>query len=296
MLTVNLTIESKKRRWLDRFRRRRFVLHLPEFWEEVQPLRRRQRWWRWVMALPRPAAQRAMVRDLLPRHFRRILSDLDMAALAMQLDWTGGDPQCDQVPIPHTTHVGRMYHFPTAKGENTTCIEYALADDYYKQFADGDAEALFRLSATLWRESDHDADAALRRGDKRVPLCDKAEVEKRAAVLREAPAEIHLQALHFFGGLKKYIHRVYGNWLFEQPEEDEEGEAASADAKAGSPDFGWWGVFQQVAEAGVFGHDVRQVYQAPLHEVCVYLVRKRVQEQQMNSQMPAPPRQNDYDD
>lgn len=288
MLKIVLTLNNARRSWIP-FRRRAFVLNLPEMWSEVQPLARRQRWWRWIISLPGPAAQRAMLRDLLPLRYRRRLRPMEFAALAHHLAWTAPDMQCEQVPIPHFTHAGRMYYFPTPKGENTTCLEYAIADDYYKEFAAGDTEALFRLSATLWRERDTDSAATLRRGDKRVLLNDKAEIEHRVRVLREAPADFHLQALYFFAGLKQYVHRIYGTWLFEPTDDDDDADDEAVRPTNNGPDFGWWGVFQQVASEGVFGHDVRLVYQAALHEVCVHLVRRRVEAQRMGStQTPAP--------
>ncbi len=233
-----------------------------------------------------------MMRDILqamPRKMRRLLSPLDFAALARIMDWTQATPQCEQVPVPHGTHRGIMYHFPTPKGANTTCLEYAIADEYYKEFVAGDAEALPLLAATLWREEDKDAAAALRRGDRRVRLYDKAEIEARARLLRDMPEDLQLQALTFFGGLKQYVHRVYGKWIFEEQEEDEDDDTQGAEKPGRGPDFGWWGILQQVAEARVFGN-VQEVYQASLHEVCVFLVRKRIEQENIRSQAPAMPR------
>lgn len=243
------------------------------------------------MTLPRLAAQRAMVRDLLgkvPGRIRHRLSGFDFASLAMNLSWTEATPQCDSVPIPNFSHRGRSYVLPSRHGENLTCLEYAIADEYYKAFTDGDAGALALLVATLCREEDPDAEAALRRGDKRVPLHDKAEIVARAERLRDAPHEMQLQALLYFGGMKTYMHRVYGKWLFEQPEEEEEDSGIEASKKPRGPDFGWWGMLQQVAEGRVFGN-IKDVYQASLHEVCVYLVRKRLQEEQAQTAYQKPP-------
>jgi hypothetical protein len=205
MLTANLTIQ--RRSW-NPFRRRRFVLSLPERWDEVSPVSRRQRWARWVLVLPRPAAARAMLRDLIPRRFRKLLTPMDFAAFAQQLEWTHAEAQCEQVPMPHFSHNGRMYVFPTPKGANVTGVEFALCDDLYRQFSDGDLDALPVLSAAIWRERDHDTAAALRRGDARVPLSSKEEAELRARWLQEAPPEMQAQALLWFAGLKLYINRV----------------------------------------------------------------------------------------
>lgn len=284
MLPVHLTIE--RRSW-NPFRRRRFVLQLPETWAEVQPERRRIRWWRWTMTLPQPGAQRAMVRDLIPRRFRRLLTDMDMAALAAQLSWTHAEAQCEQVPVPRFEHNGGVYVFPSSKGANVTGVEFALCDDLYKQFADGDLDALPVLSAAIWRQEDWDGKAALRRGDARVPLVSKEEAEERARWLQKAPPEMHAQALLWFAGLKLYIHRVYGKWIFEEQEEDDEAETQQPATNNQSPNFGWWGVFLEVAEAGVFG-SLDKVYQTSIHDICIYLVKKRVDAEATRSNYTAP--------
>jgi len=295
MIPVRISYPSDTLRWWRRLRRRDFVLQVPERWDEAGSLRRRQRWWRWIIALPRPAAQRAMLRDLLrhlPRSILGQLPPLDFAALASLLDWTQAEMQCDQVPVPHCTVGGRMYHMPTAKGANVTCLEYAIADDYYSQFVQGDPTALLHLVATIWREQHADSADALRRGDKRAPLFDKAEIEARAVRLKKMPEDLQLQALMYFAGLKKYVHRVYGKWIFEQPDEGEEPDEKRQESRG--PDFGWWGILQQVAESGTFGI-IAQVNQASIHEVCVFLVRKRIEADNFRSQAPATHRPEDSD-
>lgn len=238
------------------------------------------------MTLPRPAAQRAMLRDLVPRRWRKMLSPMDFAALAAQLDWTHAEAQCEQVAIPHFTHKGQVYVFPKPKGPNVSGVEFALCDDLYKQFSDGDTDALLTLSAAIWRERDTDEAAALRRGDARVPLVSKEEAEARAVRMAKAPAEMHLQALLWFAGLKLYVHRVYGKWLFEEEEEDdEEPDNEQPATNSQQPNFGWWGIFLDVAEAGVFGR-LEQVYQTSIHDICIYLVKKRADAQ--SASPPAP--------
>lgn len=241
------------------------------------------------MTLPRPAAQRAMLRDLVPRRWRRMLTPMDFAALAAQLDWTHAEAQCEQVAIPHYTHRGQVYVFPKPKGPNVSGVEFALCDDLYKQFSDGDTDALLTLSAAIWRERDTDAAAALRRGDERVPLVSKEEAEARAVRMAKAPAEMHLQALLWFAGLKLYVHRVYGKWLFEEEEEDDESLTPDpSPQERGTPNFGWWGIFLDVAEAGVFGVE-DEVRQKSIHEICIYLVKKRADANAMGAAA-APPK------
>jgi len=142
---------------------------------------------------------------------------------------------------------------------------------------------LLRLSACLWREEDYNEKEALKRGDERVPLHSKEEVEARVIRMATVPTEVLLQALTWWIGMKMLINGMYGAWLFEQDEEDEEDEPASAEATAGKagkgPNFGWWGIFLDVAESGVFG-PLAQVYQTSIHDVCIFLVKKRAEANQ----------------
>lgn len=298
---MQILITSKKRRCWGLLRPRRFSLQMPRSWGEVTPLARRQRWWRWVITLPRPAATRAMVRDLLPKWARRQISDLDFAGLTLLLDWIQPTETTDEVPVPTFTVDGIEYHFPAPKGRNVKCLEFAIGDQYYQRFVAGEAEALMLLVATVWREQERDGAMALRRNDSRAPLYSSGEVEARAILLQHAPEEMVLQALLYFGGLKAYIHKVYGKWLFEQPDDDDDEEEDDADTakkpdqKTGSPDFGWWGVFQSVAEGGVFGN-LDQVYQTSLHDVCIYLVRKRAESNNAPEPKQSPTQTDDDDD
>lgn len=207
------------------------------------------------------------------------------AAIFDKFGWTEPTAQCERVALPEMRHDGRLYCFPTAKGENTTCIEYACADDYYKRIEAGDTEAILLLAATLWRERDYDKAATLRRGDVRTPLFDKAEVEARAKRLQGASPLMPTLALLYFMGLKMYVHRVYKGWIFEESDADEDEDEEREEGQqsgGGGPDFGWWGVFQWVAEVGVFGTEP-EVRQKPFHELCVFLVRKRMESDRVQS-------------
>jgi hypothetical protein len=266
------------------FRRRLFSLSVPDSWDQVQPMRRRVRWMRWMMSLPIEAARRAMIRDITPRWMRKRLTDLDMAGLTMLLTWINDEPQCEQVPISYFSHRGVVYYFPRAKGHNLRGIDFALASDYYDEFLSGKAEALAHLAAVLWREEDPDAERAGIRDDLRVPIYNRTQAEQRAHEMRKAPAWVLLQALLYFGGLKAFVHRMYGTWLFEQDDEDEEDEKPDNN----EPNFGWWGVFQDVALTGAYG-DVHQVKQTMLHDLCVFLVKRQVAARVTSNQPSAPP-------
>lgn len=281
-----VSITSKRRRWWQ-YRPRRLSLQMPESWGEVRPMSRRRRWMRWLMTLPIEAARRAMVRDLTPRWVRSSLSELDMAGLTLLLSWIHDKPQCESVPVPEFTHRGRTYYFPRNKGENIRGIDYAIASDYYDEFLAGNPKGLLNLTACLWRETDPNPQRAVERDDIRIPLHNRTEVESRAELIKKAPAWVMLQALLYFGGLKEYIHRIYGTWLFEEPDEEEE----DAPPTPSGPNFGWWGIFQDIAITGAYGK-VPEVEQCLLHELCVFLVKRQADARVVSNQS-SPARRSD---
>lgn len=277
MIKAILT-DQKRRRW-NPFRRRRFVLSIPQNWDEVMPLARRQRWWHWAATLPADESKGKIIRDLVPRRWRKQIHDLDMGAMAGQIEWTSPNPDATVIPLKSFWHQGIRYVFPIAKGGNVSCVEFALCEDYYRELDAGDSDALLRLSACIWREADTDEREMLKRGDERVKLHSKEEVEARVARLAGAPPEVHLQALTWWIGMKQLVNKIYGSWLFEQDEEDDDDDETDApsSAKASAsrgPDFGWWGIFLDVAESGTFGTK-DQVYQESIHDICIFLVKKR---------------------
>ena len=233
---------------------------------------------------------------MVPRRFRKDMSDLDRGALAQYLDWTEPAPDTEDAPLDRFFHRGAQYRFPSAKGANVSCIEFALCDDYYKEFTDGNADALLRVSACLWREEEEDGREALKRGDARTPLHSKDEVEARVKRLEGVAHEVHIQALMWWIGMKVLVNKMYGKWLFEEEEEEEDmDEPAYAKASAGKgPNFGWWGIFFDVAESGTFG-PLDKVHQASIHDICIFLVKKRADANQAPDPKPTSTIQDEED-
>lgn len=281
MIEAILT-EQKRRRW-NPFRRRRFVLRIPQKWSEVVAIRQRARWWSWAASLPPEEVNLKILNDLLPSNWRRQLSHLENGAIVGHLGWVMPVQDVEVIPLETFEHNDVRYVFPKPKGPNVSCIEFALCDDYYKQFIAGDAEALLRVSACLWREEEDDRREMLKRGDDRVLLHSQAEVEARVERLTGAPQEIHIQALMWWIGMKMLVNKMYGKWLFEEDEDEDiedVDEPAYAKASAGKgPNFGWWGIFLDVAETGVFG-PLEKVYQAAIHDICIFLVHNRAKANQ----------------
>src|SRR5690606_26772363 len=135
------------------------------------------------------------------------------------------------------------------------------------------------------REENPDTAAALRRGDKRTLLNSREEAEARAERLAGLEPYLQFAVLLYFAGLKEYIYKTYKAWLFEDDDDDieeekdgdeeDDDEPVQREAAPAQPDFGWWGIYQEAAEAGLFGR-LDQVYQASFHDVAMWLVRQRI--------------------
>ena len=292
MLQIGITA-TRPGRWRAGTRNSAWSRILPASWVEV-PDDCRAKYYTWLVA-DEEAGLLAVLRHLLhlPDWALSAISPDDTRAIIGLLSWMRPTADCKSIPFPSFQHRGITYHFPKPKGSNVTCLEYPLADEYYLRFyhsAQGDAEALLLLVATICRESEPDHAAAARRGDPRVPLNSRAEIEARALRLAGLPAYMQFAALLYFAGLKEYVYNTYKAWIFEEedvddpeaetPDEDDdedEYEAApeQAPARASGPDFGWWGIFQDAAEAGLFG-TLDDVYHTSLHNVAMWLVRQRV--------------------
>ena len=230
----------------------------------------------------------------LPRWAMAAVPLPQLKELRALIEWMTPTPDCENAPWQYFEHRGRTWHMPKPMGENMTCIEYPLADEYYLKFVqDGDDSALLMLVATLVREESTDPQRRLREDDVRVALYSRAEISDRATVLRHLPVEYQMSVLMWYAGMKQYVHRVYGPHLFEPDYDDDETTESKEDdyeeirdekEEDSADGFGWWGVFQDVAEAGLFG-TMKEVYQANFHEVCMWLVRKRIAERQMKAEM-----------
>ena len=210
----------------------------------------------------------------LPERTWRRLSPAHVADLLDRLPWLDIAPS----PVPMVDwfeHKGARYFLPAANFENGTCLEYPLADEYLTAYAaDGSESALRRLAATLCREATADTAEALRRGDPRVKLHSRAEGDARADRLAGLPSEWQVVVLLYFAGVKLLVHRLYGAWLFQQPEEDgEEKEAAEQ-----GDGLGWWGLYMDAAGGDV--QKLEAIEQSSFHTFCLMEVRRRKQQKQ----------------
>lgn len=308
MLTVQITAtypgrwrKTKKMTW-----RRQ----LPESWEDI-PATRRGHFFNLLVGNEENGV-RTVLRHLLrlPAWALQAMRAEEVATLCTVLTWMPPRPDCVRIPFPSFRHQRITYHLPAEKGKNLCCLEYPLADDYYlKFFNTADARALLCLVAVLCREENPDASARLSSGDPRVPLLSRAEAEARADRLEGLEPYLQYAVLMYFAGLKEFIYKTYKSWIFEEEEDidedeedeeddedpdlDEDAEEPPAASAPSSPDFGWWGTYQEAAEAGLFG-TLDQVYQTNFHNVAMWLVRQRIKAEAMRRQAPTQKQHDDY--
>lgn len=274
MPPIQIRIDLGRRNfWL--LGRKSFRRDLPTSFQEV-PAARRLVLLRYLIQHPEQAGRIKAMQHLLripPRIFKG-LNDLDIAALLDLCPWLAITESPAPI-LPEFTYRRTRYIAPAAHGLNLVGLEYPIADEAFEKYMKtGDIEALNLLIGTLYREQNYNEQAVARRGDERLPLLSRWEAEGRAITLAGAPVETKVSALLYFAGVKQYINKAYGQHLFEQPDDDDAPLVPST-----TPGLGWWGVYFNLAIDGPFGRNVEDVYQTSFHDICLYLVeRKRQQE------------------
>lgn len=214
----------------------------------------------------------------LPEKAWRAIDPQEKAAMLGLIEWMSPAPQCVSMPFQSFRHRGYTYYLPKAQFENGTCLEFALASDYYDKFRETKTpEDLLMIVATLCREANPDTAAAQLIGDVREPLTDRAQVEVRAQALKDLPMEYAVWVLYYFTGVKLLIRDTYHD-LFDEatpaPEEEEDDETPKVEEdKPDGPRFGWWSTFIQVAKTGVLG-DYNTLIQRRMHLLCMTLMEQ----------------------
>lgn len=253
---------------------RKIRRHLPDSLRAIEPGRRISVL-RPLIGIEGEAGRVAALKILLelPATAWNNLAPAHIADLLEKMPWLSLLPS-PVAPFEDFTHDGVRYFFPADNFENGTCLEYPFADEQMQAFVEkADDRALRMLTATLCREAEPDSSAALRRADRRVRLHSRAEVEARADRLEKCPLEWQVLALFYFVGVKTLVHRLYGPWLFNQPETDENGEAVEDPPKTDG--LGWWGLFMDAAGGDL--QKLEAIEQGNFHTFCLMEVRRRKQ-------------------
>lgn len=235
--------------------------HIPAGWDEVGPAA-----WHLLRLLARhpPGKGRAKaLRELVGlsrREWERLPPDI-IEALSSGLEWLDTTPI--RKPIRKSFRVGlRSYYLPDEDFLDGQAMAYALADGYFEEAVKPESNeaattAALRLLATIARP---------RKKLSRAPLRSVEEVEARAERFSRLPPEHVVHAIMYWAGVRMAISESYGTMLFEPSPLDDP-------TPHNIPSYGWWSIFQDVAEGGVFGN-LQDVERANFHEVCQWLARK----------------------
>lgn len=276
---IEITVE---RRFLWRLWRKRIRRDLPASWSEVAPARRLPLL-RLLYQYPGIAGRVRALRALidLPKPLFLALDDDQVGVLLDATSWMEAMPS-PEVSLAWFDHNKVRYYAPLSHGLNLLGIEYPIADEAFNNFVKtGDMEHLLLLCAVLYREANPDEDSVVRRGDIRTPMLSRWQAEERAKRLSGLANEVTIAIFLYFAGVKQYVHQVYGGVLFEAPEFDEHGNPVEAST---TPNLGWWTLYFSLATDGPFGRNVEEVYQTAFHDICLYLVDRKRQEDRREMQ------------
>jgi hypothetical protein len=275
-----------------------YPVRLPESWTEFLALKHDGR-----KALdtlinnPVDVAQFILLRGLLklPKTVFNALPDAKITLFLSHLTWLR--PDASPVPMfPKFTYRGKTFHLPKPKLENGRAQEFELADNCFnKILAESDPKSaenlLITLVATLCREENPNTEAVIERGDIRLPLVGRSDVSRRSEFLAGLPETVQVAVFLYFAGCKKYIFDLYGNHIFAQNEADDpdtegdfKNEKEAPDPRTVEP-FGWMGVFMELAENPV---NLPQIYDMNIHTLCVWLMRKKIQNDRIREQNTPP--------
>lgn len=276
-----LSIAAGKRFFVRRTVRR----PLPESWEEIPDGRRLsvvRELFRQDGIAGRVAALRVMLG--LPRAIWLNLTPDQIADLLDRTPWLSADPSPIAM-LPFFILKGKVYTLPANNFTNGVCAEFPLADDYLSDFLKkGDTNALLKMCAVLCREENPNFEEVQKRGDLRVPLQSKASIERRARRFAGLPEEIQLAVMLYFIGVKLLVNRLYGEWLFAKPSEEEE----ISGKKPKSDPLHWWGLFMDAAEGDPT--KLEAIHQSNFHNFCTMECRRRKQrlDAEMKRKMESP--------
>lgn len=215
----------------------------------------------------------------------------DVHALSKQVAWIHG-PAGPQSVIPYFRYRREKYLFPKPKAETWTALEYALAEDMFEGVFNPDhteqqqVEHMLQLTALVARERNPNRAQVLATGDERAPVRSREEVIDRTHRLVGLPPEYQHAALLYWLGVKEYIHNLYGQWLF-QGEDQADTDDLDTDPEpnpASGNLFGWWGLYMDVAEKGVFGN-LEAVHHTNFHTVCMFMVKQVQASRDMKQEM-----------
>lgn len=261
---IPIQIQRKRNKWWA-LRTRTFKGGLPTHWGEIVPSVRLE-CLRLLLSSESIATRLIILKKLikLPKWVWLALSDDDLSALLNAIDWMKIEPSTVPI-ISAIIWKGKTYTLPATNFDNGTAVQFPLADKFLQAFTEkGEEEDLLRLVASLCLAAKND----------------EFIIEKRAELLRGLPQETQVAVMLYFIGIKQFIADTYGEYLFDEEEEEED--LLVRVSVSHFPNFGWWAAYLQIAESGVFGN-YEQVLNTNFHKVIMYLIEKRKESKRMKA-------------
>jgi len=215
------------------------------------------------------APRRQIVEELLslPGEILGRIEISEMYDLIRCIDWMQIDPR-DVAPItPWIEHKSKLnrktkLYLPGKMFRNVTAMEYAMISDLYDEFKeDQNSDVESRMIAMALRPAGDSDDPA---SDPRIKLLSSDQAKEWLPLIRSLPDSIRAYMTTLISANIHRIYEQYKDWLFTDPESKEESEGLN---------FGWWGVFMDIAQDGVFG-DYNGVLYTDIHTICAYQIRK----------------------
>lgn len=225
--------------------------------------------WRCMHLLMHAAPRRQIVVELLslPSQILRMIGTGEMYDLIRCIDWMQIDPRYTKPVAPWIDHrskfnrVTRLY-LPGDDFKNVTGGEYAMLSDLYEEFKeDADSDVESRMIALTLRPAGDTDDPA---SDPRVRLKSSDQARAWLPIIRALPDSVRAYMTTLISANIAEVYDRYKDWLFT---------SSSSEDESSGLNFGWWGLFMDVAQDGVFGN-FDQVLATPMHTICMHQVRK----------------------
>jgi hypothetical protein len=154
----------------------------------------------------------------------------------------------------------RNYTFVRPTIEDASIREFIFADEYLQAYISGDVDAIYYLTALLCRR---DTSARIR---KRTDLDADAAFFRRytgSLLLGARITTLMATAMMLILQTKQHIKATYYPIL-----------GGSSTAETNAIDFGFHTIVMDIAENGAYG-DIEQVYDSGLHDIFVFLIKKK---------------------
>lgn len=215
------------------------------------------------------APRRQIVEELLhlPDQILRSIDQDTMYDLIQCIDWMQVDPAGTAPIAPwieHKSKGGRRtkLYLPRSGFSTVSGLEYAMVSDLYEQFKeDRNSDVEAKMIAILVRPAGTSEDPA---ADPRTRLLSSDQAAEWLPLIRSLPDSIRAYITTLISANIHDVYTTFKEWLFVDGDKGEEQEGLN---------FGWWGMFMDIAEDGTFG-TYDQVLATNIHTLCGYQSRK----------------------